>query len=660
MSPSFFRKFLYFFIVVSVFSTFMYFSFPYEILTSQLQQNIKALILDANRLSIFIFGTTVTANVYLYNMKNKLSSSSHIYSDQILLLYVSVFTNLILILSSFAISSAGTTFNLIFSSELLLFWIKVHYSLFIVSLVIYFLTLIKFVNIFDINKNVKNHSSKIEKVFFIKNPFVLITSHRNILKSEVQSTIERHVTKIKSFDFMKYFNPFIISFLRHPIYNFFIYAWILALTFLSKKFTFENSFSDSKYQRLQVSIEIYAQQLEFLISQNSKESIDSYFEGWNNIISKLYSHLFHVKYPPDFYNRINEESNDALKLYKDTLSYHARLIISTSKNYEHSEVQNKLIESFLNALPYKTEASTIDFNIYNQNISFYKNTFFEELMKLIVDSTKQDKVTILHRILRMIEGDDENLFTKSKAMNIQGDYEDLWISVLLKIIELNKAEHISLICTLLIDANTEKRLKTIKNPSPIRFSKFKDEFTSSEISPEEYLRTEELTLSSTTTEGIYLAIIKANELEFYKVAGYLTKILASHLDFESILDVTKDIKENYSVGPGLQVKHKTNLMTLYYNNRSFQYCFAKSFVLFYCQYIFKDKLALSVFSYSHNFLSSMPKLLFNPDDFWYFLQKLENKQKEYNMISLIDANSDTIKSPALQSFYKNSQQLNLF
>lgn len=662
MHPPFFsvRRFLYFFLVVCIFSFSIYMSFPYSKISPELEKSIRSIILDANRLSVFIFGTTVTANVYLYNMKNKISSSSHTFSDQIMLLYFSVFINIFLIFSSFIISNIGTTYNLTLQPESLLLWIKIHYSLFVISLITYLLTLIKFVNIFNTNRNVKKHSNDIKKEFYINNPLRLLFFEKDSFNSEVQSMIERHIIQFYRKNPFPFANFMFLYILRHSIYKYFINFVILITALFSNKFTEESSLSYRRYKKLRISIEIYAQQLEFLIGQNSKESIDSYFEDWNSIISEVYLHLFHANYPNDFFNTIHEKSNFAVTLYKDTLSHHARLIISTSKNYEHSEVQNKLIESFLNALPYRLEKSTMDLETYQQNISFYKNTYFEELLKLIVDSIKQDKIAILHRILRMSEEEDENLFTQSKSMNIQSDYEDLWISVLMKIVEINKGEHLSLITTLLINSNTDYQFETRKQIFPIRFAKSKDDFTIKPAIPTESIESENISISTKTIEGFYLAIIKANELEFYKAAGYLTKILASHLDFQSILNSTEEIKENYSAGPGAQIKHKTNLITLYYNNRSFQYCFAKSFVLIYCQYVFKDKLTLSDFSFNHNFLKYLPDLIINPNEFWYFLQKIENKQKEYNMISLIDANSDSIKSQALQSFYKNGQQLSLF
>ncbi|QWB31865.1 hypothetical protein [Exiguobacterium acetylicum] len=660
MPSTFFRKFLYVVLFAILLCVSIYYAFPYKKPNLLILENMRSVIVEANRLSIFIFGSTVTANVYLYNMKNKISSSSQLYSDQILWLYLSVFINILLVLSAFILKNISFTYGIDVSKDNLMMWSRIHFSVFMISLPIYLVTLFKFVEIFNINKDIRKHSKRIKRSLYLRNPLDMIFSNQKLLSKEVDSLVEGLSKK-----FFKVFNI--------PVIGYYIFYIIRGsgfrkniILFILLKVVFKNNFfilkplKKRKYQNLKIDIEIYAQQLDFLISQNSKDSINSYFRNWNDTITELYLHLFHTDYSKD--ENIDEIKLNLINdLYKDALSLHAKLIINTSKNYEHSEVQDKLIESFLNALPPKLENSTTDFSVYNKNINYFKNIYFEELKKLVIDSIKQDETTILKNILRMIEEETEGIFNQRFNLEINKDYEDLWITVLFNLIEINKIDHLSLITTLIIDSNKNQQFNSQKSSTVFKFSKDKS-IPSSVLSVKPIIEIEEeaFVLNTKTIDGIYLAIVKANELELYKAAGYLVKVFSSYIEFSTIIERTSVIKKSHCLSPGKQINFKTNLSKFYYNNRSFEYCFSKSFVLFFCQYLYKDKLVLSRQPNNLDYLTYIPDLLKNPNEFWYFLSKLENKQKEYNMISLTNSDSEENKDYALQSIYKDGQQLSLF
>lgn len=630
--------------------------------------NISRLISEINRLAIFLFGSTITAHVYLQNVRNKISSSHLWNSKQLHLLRMSLILNLILLFGGtiiinsvhfFTVPSVAdgfikniSVFFLETYSEYYVF--KWYLGLLTASIILYIITFIKFLEIFNTNLSIQKHTKNILKQIYVRNPYKIFRYENRQLKLAAHNDMTRLLENPDAKE--KIIRKFWQSKINQcHLLKKFIFIWYYISYLFGKKIFHTHGISERRYEKLILEIEILYQQLEYLIAQNSKRSIDNYFNTWNSISDNYYVNIFQSNY--DLIMIKNEPSIDiAKKFYEDILGFHAKLIISSSKNYEHSILKESLINSFLNALPhkpdsfYKKELTNEFTQIYVENVDSLKNSFFKEQLKLLIDLIKQNDYQVFYRLKELVNSDKNSLFNKYNEKNeVNIGYENLFISIVHRMIDIDETEHISLIISLIMNIPQDISNNEIEFDLPLTKISKNDKT----ISPSNNDRSNTLTLSENAAKGIYYAIIKANELEHYKASGYLVKILAANIKFDTFIEITKEIEEkNKSSNKNMQFKN--SILTTHYNDISFQYCFGKTFVLIYCQYLFRctneqEKSHLKIVDHE----LKIPKRLHKHEEFKYFLKKIENKQKEYNMISLLNAESDYTKF-VLENVYNHT------
>lgn len=636
---------------------------------------INSFISEMNRLAIFLFGSTVTANVYLQNVKNKISASYLWNSKQSSIFNYSLVINFLLLISGTIVLHFTKLFKqYFFKSDLVkhimnflekqyssLFGFKLYLILVLVSLVIYVCTLYKFIEIFNVNKGIDKHSKKLLNSVYIRNPYTIFVKEKEQLKNLMNNFEISRIIKLNTKS--KKNETYIPAELKIKITRKFYYSFLILIQSLFKKNMVVHTryFSEKDYEKLTVEVEILVQELEYIMSQNSKKSIDTYFEKWFVISNTLYVNIFQSNYDKDLQNidsspkLINNSYNRAKKFYEDILGFHARLIISATKNYDHTTLKYFLIDSFINALPYKPDSDSLEKNyvekqknIYIENVNNFKESFFKEQLKLMIDLIKQDDIDLFNKFKDRLNDNSENLLNKYlKENKIQDDYENLFLSLIHKMIDSDNSENISLIISLLMKIPNQIKYETKNVDVFLQNNKkidSKDEFF-------EQINSVKQVLSENAVKGIYFAIIKANELELYKVSGYLIKMIVANIEFNTFLDITREIKMDYNKN-SQSIHYENSISQTKFNDISFQYCFSKTFVLIYCQFLFrapniedKDKLSLL------NYKITLPKNLENISEFEYFLKKIENKQKEYNMISLINAHKN-YKNFAKRNIYK--------
>ena len=139
-----------------------------------------------------------------------------------------------------------------------------------------------------------------------------------------------------------------------------------------------------------------------------------------------------------------------------------------------------------------------------------------------------------------------------------------------------------------------------------------------------------INISHKNIAGLIYAVIKANELEIYKEAGYIVKVLTSNLKSESLMKSIVEIHD--STYQKRNISYDTGIDKV--NDFSFEYCLNKTIVLFVAQYVFKGEF----------FSISKHQNLFNIIDYEYLFKKLIETSKDYKMVSLEEDTFESFKT----------------
>lgn len=590
---------------------------------------IKSYISDSNRMTIYMLGTTVSANIYLYNARIKISSSSIWNSKQIILLLFNLFVNLAILIIGLHLTHRGLVFNaesVIISTRTLLI---IHLSLIYLSYILFFITLWSFINSFWQTRNIKKLYKQIDKLLYPKKLFKIYYNHERItdyskLKFQKHLGLSRlkfektgkWLTKLQN---RSAFAKITSSTFRFMIFSYCSWYYIYILFSRKHKLIEESSeLSSKRIAKIKLQIEILCQNLEHVINSNSDKGMQQYCKEWNSLFSKIVIMLFHIECK-------EENEAEVSDLYRHLLHNHSKLISLTSSNHEQRRFHKQFIITMFSGLAYKEEYIYPIF--FNKRSRLLEQIYFEELFELLINLIKKENAEIftllqndeinINSLLASRRGHDKYYGSRDRKIK----YEELFTSILIKMVELNINEYLPSIMGVILSLRDQDINQSKKSKSK-RVSLTMDKERNVEAETVET----EVMLTLKNKIALVYAIIKANEVENLKAAGYITKVVSSNIYFKALIDpiatIQKDSKSKRNIN------FNTGVYKVDFNDYSFQYCLDKTLLLLCVQYFLKKE----------NSKVKEHFFIFADINHDYFLEKFKLKTKEYNMIALEEKN----------------------
>ncbi|MDQ0427660.1 hypothetical protein QOZ98_000485 [Planomicrobium stackebrandtii] len=615
-----------FFDILTTFSQDFYdFVFPSSQLTTS---KITNYISNTNRVVIFILGLTVSANIYIYTTRIKISSSIMWASYQIGLLTFNIVVNLFIIFTGMLISNYNFIIDYQVTSTTLKNFLIFYSLLNLVSIALFIITLINFILGFKIDYNMKRFNKKINKRIYPTSPIILFRERKQILKNSeeiLNIIIRNHKNQKYSYSLisrainthqpMVVLKKLLLSTLKYTI------AVDEFFQIISRRVNTRVirtvSLSQKEVKNLILDIEIHCQNLTYTIEKKSDKSMEEHLTRWNSTFSKLAMMLFHVKQE----NNVPKPLSD---IYQGLLHQHSKLILATSGSYDYRTYNKTLLISMFTGLAYKDEIYTnITKEEFGLRASKLEEIYFKELYSLFINLIKNDNFEIFELLQSDELGIDSFMNSpKENAMYFGNKsrkerFEHLFLSVLISMIELQITQKLSTIMAIFLTLVEEEKKPDNSKALSVLSSK-KKKTVQDEVKQRDLI----INLSHENKVGLYYAAVKANEIENYSAAGYIIKILSSNLTYISLskamTDITKKslLEKNISYDTGV---HKVD-----FNDFSYKYCVDKTFILINAQfYLIGD------FDYTKDILE-----IFSNIDVPYFVSKIETKQKDYNMLAL--------------------------
>lgn len=613
--------------------------FNYKDIDSSL---FKFFVSDINRTIVFIIGTTVTANVYLFTTKNKISSSSLWTTKQIHFLTINLVINFAILILGIILNNYNFLFGSVLTGVKLLVYLKLFSVLFFMSVILYGVTLFKFIRVFNINKSINRLYKKVQLRLYKYNQISMMIKlfsktfnemifQFNMYKSVFNQIHKNHKTKIP----LK---------LRILIYkDALLKAWKESTKHLFNVQRYSQNHSSSirfkmtsrNVEKLSLDLEIYSQKIEYLLGQNSLKSVFIYFSMWNNLIMDVSTVAFHIT------SKKTGFSENLKRLYYEALSHHSRMILLTSEKYEYKRIHRELIKTLFKAKPY------LDKDLYNMSPQEFavrdellKNIYYNELYLLFVNLIEEEDLWILD----LIQSEEFNVISfieeKEKSNEFTGqeteknEFEDLFISIMHIMIQTGNTEKISSVVSILFSIFEIQKLKSrdYTRKQKLMLTKTKQ---GNNLEFNEKIMHSAYSINHQSRSGLIHSIIKANELEKFDVAGYLTKIISTNVRFNSFFNIYSDIIKKQLTTNKISGVYSNEISTTYFNTFSFKYCVGKTFLLTSLQYFYKASDAEKKLFFEDEKIVSIFKSLFKDlEEVQYVCKKLELKKSQYGMLSL--------------------------
>lgn len=561
-------------------------------------ENIDIYITIVSRISIFYLGSIVTMSVYIYTKTYSMSTIQVASPVTSLTMGVGVIFSF---LSMITLPS-----KLYYPKPLLQNYIKLVYSLdwnwqiflglsniisFCIATAVFVITLKRFIYSFNINAILHNNYIAVAKICGIK-------------ENEMNKKSE------------------------------------------NKKYTIE-PLSEIEMFRIEKKLNIYNQNLLYLLTLKNEGLTEKYLYKWIDLISNIQERVFHSPVKSD----INK------KLYDKTLDLSNKLIIETADNITLKLYHEVLLKALFNSIPLfeeqyiKTEKSKEIQKNYIQNYDLLLKTCYIELNKIIghiysnqknsdiFQKMANNEISFLDSTVNQSKfiSEKANLETQDKNNYM----EDLLLGMLFNIVNKNNNVDLPIVLSLLfkIQVKSKNSCDSTENVNSILSSVtvgvFEDLVNALEgIKETQILKQEsnfsrniedagtvndellEINLSDKTIKYIIIVIIKANEIENYKAVGYLIKRLCSHLNFPGILKSLNELEKSiYDNGYRELLLSKISL-----NEYSLKYCFNKTKILLFLQSYTNDNGIIK--EYKNAIEVEHKKEI---------IETLKDKHKEYNM-----------------------------
>lgn len=567
-------------------------------LSTASSENVNTYITIVSRISIFYLGSIVTMSVYIYTKTYSMSTIQ----------FTSPITSLTMgigVIFSF-LSMITLPSELYYPTTIFQNYIKLIFSLnwnwqmflgllnvisFLIATAVFVVTLIRFIYSFNIDAILNDNYIAVAKICGSKE-----TQMKN--KSEVDKYIIEPLSEKQMLSLVKKLN-------------------------------------------------IYNQNLLYLLTLKNEVLTEKYLFKWRDIISNTQERLFHSP----VLSNINK------KLYDKTLELSNKLIIETADNITLKVYHEILLKTIFNSIPLfeeqyikKEKLEDIQKN-YIQNYDFLLKTCYIELNKIIEFLYRNQKNSdILQKMANNEIGFLDSTVNQSKFISEKANLEikdnnnymeDLLIGMLFNIVNKSNNVDLPVVLSLLFKVQKEPKkindsndngngilsfvtagvfedlgnaLEGIKEKQDIeQESKFIRNIEDAEIINEEIV---EIVLSDKVIKYIIIVIIKANEIENYKAVGYLIKRLCNHLSFDKILKNLNDLEKSiYDNGYRELLLSKISL-----NEYSLKYCFNKTKILLFLQSCANKLEYIRDYKYTI-------EIEYKEE----ILETLKDKHKEYNM-----------------------------
>ncbi|MCT6924102.1 hypothetical protein [Metasolibacillus sp.] len=377
--------------------------------------------------------------------------------------------------------------------------------------------------------------------------------------------------------------------------------------------------TDKIADKLTAFVEMYVQNLVFLMNTKNDKILNRYIEEWNGGLSLIYTMIFHS-------NKWVSEKR-LVDLFLFIMKSNSILMMESAKHSDLKDIHLKLVTNAFKVIPDLHEKQIQHLLFYHTNYNTLIEIYFKELCSEIITLQKTNNEEIYKQMASIelkflyhhslvnngaIRSHFKVGFSRQKYL------EDLFISLIFDLIERFKVEELPIIFSMMLsipDYFKEKKVKVILS------DKKEDVAKNPVISGSKNI------LSENIIRGCLYAVVKANEIENYRAAGYLIKVVTANASIDLLKEQLKKVHEEI-----ISEKIKFDLITsnIHINNFSLEYCFKKTLLLFNLQLVLKKYGILT-----DNILDA--------DEIDYLIEKLSKRNKEYNLIAIQDKNIEDFK-----------------
>lgn len=620
--------------ILSIFITYIYSSISPE---ESIYQTV------ASRLSIFLLGSIVTMSVFTYNSKQKMSSIEFLNNKLPYFMLIGITLSLLTILTVPIKIYMPNTFiwEKLFSTEVSALKDLIKENLKLDSL--------------------KNNLANTKFVFQIPS----ILSVINLIS---------FISSLLIFCLILY--NFILSFYIKIIIDR-NYKSILNKGKIKKYRTIDSTEIAAKLNEeqciyLEKKLEVFYQNLIYLISLNHSTLVNDYLDKWREVTSTIYLLIFHS-------NLEDDEFTERKKLYNKMLGLTSDLILKTSEDISHKENNIHLINSLIGALPTQEQYFIDSKDVYEKmskdlSESYFKqvynlfNYLYESSNKKIYTMILNDEVHFIEKIRSVYKQNHEygreditsiyvqDIFLSAIFKCITSKSDDLTtILGLLFITQDNytisespikeneiESDVVDLFKALLSTGNTSNSSKPIEASEKKLFSDFFYKFKKKpngkiirdKINNVVEVEKDEISISPRIIENLIIAIAKACEIENYAAAGYLVKRICNHLDFGILESAYQTVFKELTTNNSKELR--TSIISL--NPYSVKYCLEKAFFLIFLQLAYNSKYKFD-YNYRHDLLYNFLDLI-SEENKMNFIDTLKDRKKDYNLSCISEENFD--------------------
>lgn len=551
------------------------------------------------RVSIFFLGAITTINVYIYGKVLSVSPTqftSTVRAKWMLLGVICSFGLLIIIPPNFynmppmgldyikKVWYTSWTFEKVISAISLLF--------FVLSTTIFITSLFNFVSSFDVKRTVKKNYKNITELNVLKRFFKL---DYKVNKKKIG---KQNNKKHQSLNYKAYSTP------------------------LSK----------DEIDILIKDLEIFTDNLSYLISLNHSEYIREFIDDWGKVCGHIQSRIYHSNNIDDEYER----------LYLKTLEGTVKIIDKTVSDINLKTHFEKTLNIFLLSLPLFKEDLGENFKKrYSKNYNKLAFIYYKQLLSLIeyiyFDIKHRDLLNILLHDETFNSIVIENYSFVKNIANIRVESKDynehLLLGILYKSVSHNSNIDLPIIIALITKTQavkTKDREKNLFTDSTKKTAKDinkmfnsitkKNENTSEWNSWFENAKKTDVKFSNDILSFLIIIIVKACEIENYKAAGYLVKRICSSSDYYQIMQVIETLNDTIYDSN----QRNLSMLNITLNDYSLKYCFNKTIFLLLLQIGYEQNLKINF----KKWIASKFRIS--------ILNSFKEKHKEYNLYCIND------------------------
>ncbi|WP_029268472.1 hypothetical protein [Virgibacillus alimentarius] len=456
--------------------------------------------------------------------------------------------------------------------------------LFVVSTTIFITSLVNFVNSFDIRKTIEKNYKNIMRLSALKK----IKKLDNLTKKDNLLLVE-NIEEIKMLTNDAYSTPL----------------------------------GTREMNQLSKDIDIFIDNLCYLMTLNHKEYIDKFVNDWSKISGNIQSIIYHS----------NEITDRHEKIYIQTLGGTLKIIDKVADNINLKYYFNKLLNILIVSLPMLKEDLDDEFkNQYTKNYGRLAFLYYKELLKGIEflyfnTSHKEILNTLLHDESFNSIVIENNYFLRNRAnLDIKEEMysEYFLLSLLYKYVTENITTELPIIIALLTknqaikeDSSYKERTRRTARDIEKMFKSVSDK-ESNNLDLDKTWKTQKnssLKFSDELLSSIVIIIVKACELENYKAAGYLVKRVSNSSEYEQIKRVIKKL------GNSIYDSKERHLLAtdITLNDYSLKYCLNKAIFLLMLQFGYEKNLKVNFDKWiSDEFKNNI-------------VDSFKDKHKEYNL-----------------------------